>query len=116
MTFTIGAGVPAAVFANGPARYVDSTEMQVSVNALPTALPGGRDINLQAPGQPARSNAFVVNGQAGAAAQQVVVGKGMLNVLAAKPSGPPTVLKIPPITLQKFTQGVIEPGCDRSAL
>ena len=34
VTFTIGAGVPAAVFANGPARYVDSTEMHVSVNAL----------------------------------------------------------------------------------
>ncbi len=107
VTFTTGAGVPAAVIANGPARYVDSTEMQVSVNALPTALPGGRDIDLQAPGQPARSNAFVVNGQAGAAGQQAIVGKGMLNVLASKPSGPPTMLKIAPITLQKFSQGVI---------
>jgi len=31
----------------------------------------------------------------------------MLNVMAVKPSGPPTVLKIVPITLQKFTMGVI---------
>ena len=54
VTFTIGAGVPAAVFANGPARYIDSTEMHVSVNVLPSALPGGRDINLQPPG----GNAF----------------------------------------------------------
>ncbi len=103
VTFTIGAGVPAAVIANGPARYFDSTEMHVSVNVLPSALPGGRDINLQPPG----GNAFRVNGQLGSAAPQAVAGKGMLNVLAAKPSGPPTVLKILPITLQKFTQGVI---------
>jgi hypothetical protein len=89
VTFTVGAGVPAAVFANGPARYVNSTEMHVSVNALPAALPGGRDINLQGPGQ------------------QSVAGKGMLNVLAVKPSGPPTVLKIPPITLQNFPLGII---------
>jgi hypothetical protein len=68
VTFTVGAGVPAAVFANGPARYVNSTEIHVTVNALPAALPGGRDINLQVTNQPA------------------VVGKGMLNVLAAKPS------------------------------
>src|ERR1035441_2315141 len=91
VTFTVGAGVPAAVFANGPARYVNSTEMHVSVNALPAALPGGRDISLQAP------------------SQQSVVGKGMLNVLAAaKPSGPPTLLKIPPITLLNFPLGVIK--------
>ena len=89
VAFTVGAGVPAAVFANGPARYVNSTEMHVSVNALPAALPGGRDINLQGPGQ------------------QSVVGKGMLNVLAVKQSGPPTVLKIPPITLQNFPLGII---------
>lgn len=89
VTFTVGAGVPAAVFANGPARYVNSTEMHVSVNALPAALPGGRDINLQGPGQ------------------QSAAGKGMLNVLAVKQSGPPTVLKIPPITLQNFPLGII---------
>src|SRR5665213_590041 len=107
VTFTIGAGVPANVFANGPARYINSTEMHVSVNALPSALPGGRDINLQPPGQAAFQSGARVNGQSGASTQQVVVGKGMLNVLAVKPSGPPTVLKIPPITLQKFAQGVI---------
>ncbi len=89
VTFTVGAGVPAAVFANGPARYVNSTEIHVIVNALPAALPGGRDINLQVTSQPA------------------VVGKGMLNVLAAKQSGPPTVLKIMPITLQNFPLGII---------
>jgi len=91
VTFTVGAGVPAAVFANGPARYVNSTEIHVTVNALPSALPGGRDLNLQTPNQ------------------QAIVGKGMLNVLAAaKPSGLPTVLKIPPITLQNFPLGVIK--------
>jgi len=89
VTFTVGAGVPANVFANGPARYVNSTEIHVTVNALPAALPGGRDINLQVTNQPA------------------VVGKGMLNVLAAKQSGPPTILKIPPITLQNFPLGII---------
>ena len=103
VSFTVGAGVPAAVIANGPARYINSTEMHLSVNALPSALPGGRDINLQPPGQ----NASRVNGQFASAAQQVLVGKGMLNVLAVKPSGAPTVLKIPPITLQNFAQGVI---------
>jgi len=89
VTFTVGAGVPAAVFANGPARYVNSTEIHVTVNALPSALPGGRDLNLQTP------------------SQQNIVGKGMLSVLAAKQSGLPTVLKIPPITLQNFPLGVI---------
>src|ERR1019366_654483 len=91
VTFTVGAGVPAAVFANAPTCYVNSTEMHVTVNALPSALPGGRDLNLQTPNQ------------------QAVVGKGMLNVLAAaKPSGPPTLLKIPPITLLNFPLGVIK--------
>ncbi len=37
-----------------------------------------------------------------------VVGKGMLNVLAAKQSGLPTVLKIPPITLQNFPLGMYQ--------
>src|ERR1035441_8075111 len=91
VTFTVGAGVPAAVFANGPARYVNSTEIHVTVNALPSALPGGRDLNLQTPNQ------------------QAIVGKGMLNVMAAaKPSGPPRLLKIPPITLQNFPLSVIK--------
>src|ERR1035441_7129843 len=91
VTFTVGAGVPAAVFANGPARYVNSTEIHVTVNALPSALPGGRDLNLQTPNQ------------------RAIVGKGMLNVMAAaKPSGPPTLLKIPPITLQNFPLSVIK--------
>ena len=45
VTFTVGAGIPAAVFANGPARYVNSTELQVSVSALPSALPGGTSIS-----------------------------------------------------------------------
>jgi hypothetical protein len=90
VTFTVGAGVPAAVIANEPARYVNSTEMHVSVNALPAALPGGRDINLQVSSQPS------------------IIGKGMLNVLAVKSSGPPNVMKIPPITLQNFPLGVIK--------
>ena len=90
VTFTVGAGVPAAVFAAGPARYVNSTELHVTVSALPSALPGGRDINLQTP------------------SQQSVVGKGMLNVQAVKTAGLPTVLKIPPITLQSFPMGVIK--------
>src|ERR1019366_3383598 len=90
VTFTVGAGIPAAVFANGPARYVNSTELQVSVSALPSALPGGRDINLQAP------------------SQQTAAGKGMLNVQAApKPTGPPTSLKIAPITLQTFPMAIV---------
>ena len=82
VTFTVGAGVPAAVFAAGPARYVNSTELHVTVSALSSALPGGRDISLQAPNQ------------------QAIAGKGMLNVQAVKQAGLPTVLKIPPITLQ----------------
>ena len=89
VTFAVGAGVPAAVFAAGPARYVNSTEIHVTVNALPSALPGGRDIDLQTP------------------SQQTIVGKGMLNVQAVKATGAPTILKIPPITLQNFPQGVI---------
>ncbi|MGA7561409.1 MAG: IPT/TIG domain-containing protein [Terriglobales bacterium] len=89
VTFTVGAGVPAAVFSAGPARYVNSTEIHVIVSALSSALPGGRDINLQAPNQ------------------QAIVGKGMLNVQAVKQAGPPALLKIPPITLQNFPEGVI---------
>jgi len=89
VTFTVGAGVPAAVFAAGPARYVNSTELHVTVSALSSALPGGRDISLQAPNQ------------------QAIAGKGMLNVQAVKLAGLPTVLKIPPIALQSPPEGVI---------
>ena len=76
-------------FAAGPARYVNSTELHVTVNVLSSALPGGRDINLQAPNQ------------------QIVSGKGMLNVQAVRQSGLPTALKIPPISLQNIPEGVI---------
>ena len=89
VTFSVGAGVPAAVFAAGPARYVNSTELHVTVSALSSALPGGRDINLQAPNQ------------------QAIAGKGMLNVQAVKQAGLPTTLKIPPISLQNIPEGVI---------
>jgi hypothetical protein len=90
VTFTVGAGIPAAVLANGPARYVNSTELQVTVSALPSALPGGRDIDLQGP------------------SQQTALGKGMLNVQAAPmPTGPPKLLKIAPITLQTFPMAVV---------
>ncbi len=90
VNFTVGAGIPAAVFANGLARYMNSTELQVSVSALPSALPGGRNINLLGPGQ------------------QTAVGPGMLNVQAApRPAGPPASLKIAPISLQTFPMAVI---------
>ena len=89
-TFSVGAGVPAAVFAAGPARYVNSTEIHVTVNALATALPGGRDITLETP------------------EHQQVTGPRMLDVIAqAVTQGPPPALKITPITLQKFTMGKI---------
>ncbi len=114
VVFTIGAGVPAAVFANGPARYVDSTEMHVSVNALSSALPGGRDITLQPPGTSTsliqmqmreRQTTGGATGQPGGTL--AVVGKGMLNVVAAPQTGPPTQLKLVPVTVQKFVQGTI---------
>jgi hypothetical protein len=90
VTFAIGAGIPAAVNAAGPARYINSTEIHVSVSALATALPGGRDIVLQTP------------------EQQQATGKRMLNVAAAPvTSGPPPILKITPINLQNFPMGKI---------
>ncbi len=114
VAFTIGAGVPAAVFATGPARYIDSTELQVTVNALPSALPGGRDITLQPPGTSTsiitaqgRDKFSSTNGVGGAGGVAPIVGRGMLNVTAPRPTGPPSVIKIPPITLQQFPQGVI---------
>lgn len=90
VTFAVGAGVPAAVTASGPARYINSTEIHVTVSALATALPGGRDIVLQTP------------------EQQQATGRRMLNVIAAPvTSGPPPALKIAPINLQNFPLGKI---------
>ena len=89
-TFSVGAGIPAAVFEAGPARYVNSTEIHVTVSALATALPGGRDITLETP------------------EHQQVTGQRMLDVIAQTVTqGPPPSLKITPITLQKFTMGKI---------
>jgi len=90
VTFSVGAGIPAAVMALGPARYVNSTEIHVLVSALATALPGGRDITLQTP------------------EQQKVTAPRMLDVIAATvTSGPPPSLKITPINLQSFPKGKI---------
>jgi hypothetical protein len=88
--FSVGAGIPAAVFAAGPARYVNSTEIHLTVSALATALPGGRDITLQTP------------------EQQKATAPRMLDVLTPTVTqGPPPSLKITPITLQKLTMGKI---------
>jgi len=57
------AGLPTEIQVVGLPRYVDSTELHVTVNVLSTALPGGRDINLETPGH------------------QTATAKGMLNVL-----------------------------------
>ena len=89
-TFSVGAGIPAAVFAAGPARYVNSTEIHVTVSALATALPGGRDITLETP------------------EHQQVTGRRMLDVIAPTVTqGPPPALKITPINLQTFPMGKI---------
>jgi hypothetical protein len=90
VTFNVGAGIPAAVFAAGPARYVNSTEIHVTVSALASALPGGRDIALQTP------------------EQQHATGQRMLNVVSPTvTTGPPPALKLTPINLQPFTMGTI---------
>ncbi len=90
VTFSVGAGIPAAVMALGPARYVNSTEIHVLVSALVTALPGGRDITLQTP------------------EQQKATAPRMLNVVASTvTTGPPPSLKITPINLQNFPMGKI---------
>jgi len=93
VSFSVGAGVATDVFVTGAARYVNSTEMHVIVNVLPSALPGGRDVNLQTPNQ------------------KTITGKGMLNVLAApaagKKTGPPPAVKIAPLALQTFFKGII---------
>lgn len=62
------AGLPTDIQVVGLPRYVDSTELHVIINVLSTALPGGRDINLESP------------------SHQTVIGKGMLNVLPAADS------------------------------
>ncbi len=91
VTFSAGAGIPAAVMAMGPARYVNSTEIHVLVTALATALPGGRDITLQTP------------------QGLKVTAPRMLDVVAPTVStGPPPSLKIAPINLQKFPMGTID--------
>jgi hypothetical protein len=56
-------GLPTEIQVVGLPRYVDSSELHVTVNVLPTALLGGRDINLETPGH------------------QTATAKGMLNVL-----------------------------------
>lgn len=90
VTFSVGAGIPAAVMALGPARYVNSTEIHVLVSALATALPGGRNITLQTP------------------EQQQATAPRMLNVIAPTvTTGPPPALKITPINLQNFPMGKI---------
>src|SRR5215475_4139941 len=94
VNFSTSAGLATDVFVAGASRYVNSTELHVVVNVLPSALPGGRDINLQTPSRPS------------------VTGKGMLNVLAPAPSSskktaPPALVKITPIGLQKFSKGII---------
>jgi hypothetical protein len=61
VSFAVG-NTATDIFVVGAANYINSTEMHVTVNVLPTALPGGRDIHLEAPNQ------------------QSVTGKGMLNV------------------------------------
>ncbi len=62
-------GIPDVVVVGVP-RYVNSTEMHVTVNVLPLALPGGRDVQLRTP------------------KQETVTGKGMLNVLEPTPEKP----------------------------
>jgi hypothetical protein len=88
----LGGAAPDVVVTGIP-RYVNSTEMRVTVNVLPLALPGGRDVQLRTP------------------KQDTVTGKGMLNVLAVastnKKSGPPPAVKISPIDLQAFSKGII---------
>lgn len=90
VTFSAGAGIPAGVMAMGPARYVNSSEIHVSVSALATALPGGRDVMLQTP------------------QGLKITAPRMLNVVApAVSTGPPPALKIVPINLQNFPMGKI---------
>jgi len=65
------AGGAPDVLVVGVPRYVNSTEMRVTVNVLPLALPGGRDVQLRTP------------------KQESVIGKGMLNVEEPPPEKPP---------------------------
>jgi hypothetical protein len=61
VSFAVG-NTATDIFVVGAPQYINSTEMHVTVNVLPTALPGGRDIHLEAPNQ------------------QSVTVKGMLNI------------------------------------
>src|SRR5215831_5109739 len=94
VSFSAAGGPDGGIFINGASRYVNSSEMHVVVNVLPTALPGGRDIRLQTP------------------KAEIVTGKGMLNVLAATPSktkgGPPPKVKLTPVALQPYSKGIIK--------
>src|SRR5262249_42694346 len=65
------AGGAPDVLVVGVPRYVNSTEMRVTVNVLPLALPGGRDVQLRTP------------------KTESVNGKGMLNVQEPPPEKPP---------------------------
>jgi hypothetical protein len=89
--FATESGALANVFPQGPARFVNSTEIHVIVNVLPGAIPGGRDITITNPNS---AN---------------VLGKGLLNITmppVSKTSVPPKV-KIVPISFQHFTEGKI---------
>ncbi|HUJ31730.1 MAG TPA: hypothetical protein VLY23_10660 [Candidatus Acidoferrum sp.] len=91
--FSTESGAIANVFPQGPARFVNSTEIHVVVNVLPAAIPGGRDITIT---NPNRANGL---------------GKGLLDilppVLTRKGNAPPPTIKITPIAFQKFTEGKI---------
>ena len=89
--FATESGALANVFPQGPARYVNSTEIHVTVNVLPAAVPGGRDITI--------TNPNAAN----------VLGKGLLNILpaAAAKGGPPPKVKLVPIAFQHFPEGKI---------
>lgn len=63
-------GAAPDVLVVGVPRYVNSTEMRVTVNVLTLALPGGRDVQLRTP------------------KQETVTGKGMLNVQEQAPEKP----------------------------
>jgi len=83
------------VFTPGPVRFINSTEVHITADVLPTALLGGRDVTVTNP-----SNASGT-------------GKGMLNITAAGAPplptkvGPVPILKLPTLNLV-FQEGVIK--------